>query len=287
VSTPRTVGEALRHARRGLLAVSESPASDAQLLLAACLGTSRTWILSHPEARLTRRQAARFGTDVQSYATGTPLPYVLGWWEFYGRRFRITPEVLIPRPETEVLVEASLTYLRANPDRRQAADIGTGSGCIAVTLAAEIADLRVAAADRSLPALRIALENARGHRVDGRVAVLQADLAPALAGGFDLICANLPYVPTSELMSLSVGRAEPWSSLDGGGDGLTTIRRLLAQLPEILRSGGRTVLEVGAGQAASVAEVASRLLPQACLETTPDLAGHDRVVVIDRPGIDP
>ncbi|HFC09383.1 MAG TPA: peptide chain release factor N(5)-glutamine methyltransferase [Chloroflexi bacterium] len=275
-----TITAALAEAQAALAPHSETAALDAQTLLAAVLHRDRAWLLAHPEARLTPRQHRRLRRACTRLAQGEPLPYVLGYWHFYGRKFALTPAVLIPRPETETLVELALAWLRQHPTRRRAADVGTGSGIIAVTLAAEIAGACITATDISLAALAVAADNARRYQVADRIVWLQTDLLAAAPGPFDLIVANPPYIPTEALNALPVARHEPRGALDGGPDGLALIRRLLAQARSRLAPGGLLLLEIAAdqGEAARVAALAA--FPKAETRVLPDLAGHDRVVAV-------
>jgi release factor glutamine methyltransferase len=161
-------------------------------------------------------------------------------------------------------------------------DVGTGSGCIGVTLAAETADLRVFATDRGTAPLRAARGNAARHGVAARVTFVQADLAAPLAGPFDLIAANLPYVPEETLDELDVARREPRMALDGGPGGLGLLRRMIDSLPHVLAVGGRALLEIGAGQGSAVVGLAHATLPTARVSLRSDLAGFDRLLVVER-----
>ena len=270
--------------RRTLKPHSDTPDLDAQLLLSEVLDRTRTWILTHPDLELESKQSQTFIRDLARCEAGEALPYVLGWWEFYGRRFQLNPEVLIPRPETELLIEEALTFLKNHPDRRMVADIGTGCGCIAVTLAAEIPDLNIVAADIERGALRIARNNAQDHHVRPRVWFIQADLLSPLRVCFDLICANLPYIPSEELADLVVARREPRSALDGGVDGLRVVERLMTQIPNLLTLRGRALLEIGADQAEAAQILARKAIPSSTIEVLQDLAGRDRLLVIDKRG---
>jgi release factor glutamine methyltransferase len=263
-----------------LAGVSESAALDAQVLLAHVLGRSRSWVLAHPEVEWTLEQSSALEEGVARLQSGEPLPYVIGHWEFYGADFIVTPAVLIPRPETELLVETALAWLRAHPARRLAADVGTGSGCIAISLTRHMADLRVLASDISLPALSVAWQNALRSGVGGRVHCLQADLLPPAGRPFDLVCANLPYIPTASLADLRVAQWEPRLALDGGADGLIWIERLLAVLRRGLEPQGLALLEIEASQGAAAAGLAQRAFPRAKVDVLVDLAGHDRLVRI-------
>jgi release factor glutamine methyltransferase len=215
---------------------------------------------------------------------------VLGHWDFYGLDFSMTPDVLIPRPETELLVERALDWLRAHPGRRRVADIGTGSGCIAVSLAANVPDLRVLATDISSLALEVAKANAQKHAVSDRVQFLHADLfnfQPSTFNFqlFDLIAANLPYIPTDRLEILDVARREPRLALDGGADGLKLIGRLLMAAPGALAPGGLCLLEIDAEHGKTACALARAAFPQADVSLIPDLAGLDRLILVHSPVI--
>ena len=277
-----TVAAALRQAREALTPHSETAALDAQTLLAAVLHRERAWLLAHPEARLTPRQQRCLTRECTRLAQGEPLPYVLGYWHFYGRKFAVTPAVLIPRPETELLVELALPRLHAHANCR-VADVGTGSGVLAVTLAAEVSDARMIATDFSPAALTVARDNARRHRVAERIAFVETDLLTAVIGPFDVIVANLPYIPSTEVEALPVAHHEPREALDGGADGLGFIRRLLAQAPARLLPDGLLLLEIAANQGEAVRSLATDAFPRADVQLHRDLAGHDRVVAITNP----
>ncbi len=263
-----------------LAGISESAALDAQVLLAHILGHSRAWVFAHPEFELTAEQTCALERAVDRLQAGEPLPYILGHWEFYAADFVITPAVLIPRPETELLVETALAWLRANPGRRLAADVGTGSGCIAISLAAHVESLCILASDISGAALDVARQNARRHGVDDRVHQVQADLLPATRRPFDLICANLPYIPGAKLAELRVAQWEPRLALDGGADGLVLVEGLLAEARRGLARGGLMLLEIEASQGVSGRELARCAFPGAEVDVMVDLAGHDRLIRI-------
>jgi release factor glutamine methyltransferase len=256
---------------------SNGTSLEAQVLLADLLGRSRSWVLAHPEAELSPRQSSEFEQSVGELQRGTALPYLLGWWEFYGRRFRLTPEVLIPRPETELMVE---TALHAMQGSERVLDVGTGSGCVAVTLAAERPESTVAATDLSFAALRVARSNAGLHGVQDRVHLLAADLMGSLIGQYDLICANLPYVASAELRRLPVGRREPQLALDGGQDGLELIRRALAELPARLRPEGMALFEIDPRQSDRLMQAAQRWFGPKSTEIRPDLSGRPRLLMV-------
>ncbi len=261
----------------------DAPAVTAQALLGHALGLTRTQVLSQPELPLTAGQAAAYAGLVARAADGEPLAYLTGEREFHGLAFEVDRHVLVPRPETEVLVDLAL-----DGPGRQIADVGAGSGCIGVTLAVHWPEAQVHALDISPEALGVARRNAARHGVRARLVFLESDLLAALlppgARGsppaFDLICANLPYIDTDELRGLAVARYEPRLALDGGAGGLRLIERLLGQAPRLLAPGGRLLLEIGATQGAAVAALACAAFPSARVAVHRDPAGLDRVVAI-------
>jgi release factor glutamine methyltransferase len=277
------IQDSLLRLRSSLAAWSDTPGLDAQTLLAHLLGRTRAWLLSHPGTSLTREQDRALGEAVHRIEMGEPLPYVIGRWEFYGLDFALSPQVLIPRPETELLVETALAWLKSHPARRRAADVGTGSGCIAVSLAVNLADLHVLATDLSRAALLVAAQNAGKHAVSTRVRFLQADLLQPVYQKFDLICANLPYIPTHTLEQLDVSRKEPFRALDGGPQGLSLISRLVAGAPGWLAPGGLLLAEIEASQGQAARQLAGEKFSQAGVEILPDLAGNDRLLKIQSP----
>jgi release factor glutamine methyltransferase len=267
-----------------LQTISDTPCLDAQVLLAHGLGKPRSWLLAHPEQPVSPQQLAIFLEAASRLENGEPLPYLLGHWEFYGLDFLVNPNVLIPRPETELLVDHALSWLRAHPDKRHVVDIGTGSGCIAIALAVNIPDLRLLATDISLPALQLAKSNAQQHAVSTRIQFFQADLLDfPPQQPFDLICANLPYVPSPSLPSLPVSRQEPLLALDGGLDGMDLIHSLLKSASPHLSPDGLILLEIEASQGTSLQAFASDLFDRAQVQLIQDYAGHDRLLAIQLP----
>ena len=281
---PPTIRDALELARRALqdLTPTPTPNLDAHLLLMNATGRPRAWILAHAEAVLAESDAADFHQDLQRLQDGEALPYVLGWWEFFGRRFRVTPDVMIPRPETELLVDHALRMIAERNDLPQVLDLGTGCGSIAVTLAAENPGLRLQASDLSRRALEVARANARILGVADQIQWVQANLLAAFAGPFDLVCANLPYIPRDQLKDLDVVAREPRLALDGGADGLGAIGRSLAELPRVLGDGGAGLFEIEASQGAAAKKLAENALSGSDVVLHQDLAGRDRLLVIRR-----
>ena len=284
MNIPSTVQSALALSRSALSNLSDTPNLDGQLLLGQVLGRPRSWLLAHPENVLEERYGFQFLGMLDRCLHGEALPHVLGWWEFYGRRFHINASVLIPRPETEHMVDAALEYLKRQSRPQSVVDVGTGSGCVAITLAREIPGLRVLATDLSLEALRIARTNVFTHAADRAVHLVCTDLVSSILPphGFDLVCANLPYIPEEEMDKLRVSKCEPRVALAGGKDGLQVVRRLLQSLSKKLSKNGRAILEIGSGQADSVLQDIGELLPRHRADVRLDYAGHPRLVVVDR-----
>ncbi len=257
----------------------DRPRLEAEALVRAALGLSREGLLLRPEAQLSPPQRRRLEALATRRARREPLPYIIGETEFYSLPLRVSPSAIVPRQETEILVEAAIERA-ARTGARLAADLGTGCGAVAVALACHLPNLRVIAADVSFAALLLAGENCRRNNVAGRVSLLCSDLLSGLRAPVDCIAANLPYVRTDEFDSLQpeVRDFEPRLGLDGGPDGLGPIERLSVQLIDHLSDGGFAALEVGAGQAPEVAKLlrAGRLSE---VETIADYAGIPRVVI--------
>jgi release factor glutamine methyltransferase len=275
-----TVGRWLEEARCQLKPVSDNPALEAQMVIAHVLGKPRSWIFAHPEFIISDSVLEILTSTLKSVAEGYPFAYLTGEREFFGRPFDIQPGVLVPRPETELLVEEAIHWLKDHPERRQVADIGCGSGCIAVTLAAEIPDARVIAVDLDPLAVQITIKNAQKHEVNQRLHVAVGNLLESVDEPCDLICANLPYIPSKTLIGLPAARFEPILALDGGPDGLRLIETLLSQAEELLLSGGLLLLEIETSQSETAAYQAKKYFPKSTIGLKTDLAGHPRLVTI-------
>jgi len=260
------------------------PIADAEILLAFVLKTERGRLVIERDRILSPSQRARYQSLIEQRARRIPLPYLTGEVEFYSLPLKVTSAVLIPRPETEILVEAVLERLKHRSGELRGADLATGSGCVAVVLAAHVPHLRLYATDVSLEALMVARANVRrygmGRRVRLRVGDLFTALPKAACGRLDFIAANLPYVAKHEFAQLApeIRRYEPRQALDGGRDGLVHFRRLLPEAPLWLRPEGLLALEVGFGQAPKVAAMAWAAGLSA-IEVVKDYAGIERVVI--------
>jgi release factor glutamine methyltransferase len=260
---------------------SETSALDAQVLLAHCLKKPRSWVLAHPEIHVNETQFKSIIQASDRLIQGEALPYVIGHWEFYGLDFHLSPATLIPRPETELLVEQAINWLRLHSARRKAVDVGTGSGCIGISLAKHIPDLHILLTDISSDALSVARINAERYALLDRIVFTQADLLTGIAGPFDLICANLPYIPTQTLPTLAVTDREPLLALDGGLRGVEVISRLLSQSKTQLAHAGLMLLEIDASQGMVVKNLADIYYPASKVKILKDLSRQDRCVEIE------
>ena len=275
---------------------------DADVLLAHALGITKEALYAHPEVALTGEEAARVAALVARRAAGEPVAYLRGFKEFHGLALAVDPRVLIPRPETETLVEAALAFVR-RAHARTVADVGTGSGAIAIALAVAEPSLRVVALDISADALAVARGNAARHGVAHRVTFRQGDLLAPLDAPVDVVTANLPYLrrepaarradrptvdpaaPMVEVASLATERSslafEPAIALYAGADGLELVRRAIADLPRVLAPHGAAFFEIDPAESDEVAALL-RAAVRGTVRIVPDLAGDARVVAAER-----
>ncbi len=273
-----TIGDTLKRATATLMGVSGSPRLDAQLILGRVLDKPREYLIAHSEQPVADLDIHTFDKLLTLRAKGMPIAYILGQRPFYDRSFKVTPHVLVPRPETEHIVEAALAWAEGRGSIRLV-DVGTGSGAIAVTLAAHLPDSVVIATDISRAALVIAQDNAEGVT---NIRYVQADLLSPLRGPFDVIATNLPYIATGDIGLLEVAKFEPHVALDGGVDGLTHIRRFLQQAPSRLARPGLLLMEIAVDQAPVVTALAQALFPGASVSILKDYAKLDRVLRVEQ-----
>lgn len=262
-------------------AVSPTARLDAEILLAHVLGWSRARLLAESQSPVAEPLGRRFEELVARRLNLEPVAYLTGVREFYGREFLVDRRVLVPRPETELLVERALAWATTRPPALRVADIGTGSGAIAVTLALELPLASVLAVDLSQEALAVAQANAARHAVAARIRLLHGDLLAPLSAEqpLDMLVSNPPYT-VLDAIEEGVRRHEPRLALDGGSQGLDVYQRLLAQAPQYLRPGGLLLLELGHGQEAAVGALARAAFPGALVQTYPDLQGIPRLLEV-------
>ena len=249
---PANAGAALEAARARLAATSRNPRRDAGLLLAHVLGCDQTALLTHPERLLSAAEWQQFDRLVERRLASEPMQYLTGEQEFFGLSFEVSPAVLIPRPETEHLVEAVLERFGREEEIR-IVDVGTGSGAIAVSLAHAMPRSRVTAVELLPAALDVARRNAERHGVIDRLILLPSDLLAEVDGtDFDAVVANPPYIATAEVLEPQVAKYEPHSALYAGPTGLEVYERLIPQATRVLKPGGWLMVEIGYGQSSAL-----------------------------------
>jgi release factor glutamine methyltransferase len=276
---PATAGEALQTARERLAATARNPRRDAEVLLASVLRCDAVALFAHPERVLSAEESKQFESFVTRRAASEPIQYILGEQEFFGLPFIVTPDVLIPRPETEHLVEAVLQRVTPMAEA-QILDVGTGSGAIAVALAYHLPHAHVTAVDLSLAALAVAQRNAARHGVANRMVFQQSDLLQAFDHlHLDVVVSNPPYIAAHEVLEPHVANYEPHSALYAGPTGLEIYERLIPQARHVLKPNGWILLEIGYGQSPAMHNLLSDWTG---VDFINDLQGIPRVAVARR-----
>ncbi len=265
------------------IAGCETPKLDAELLLSHTLDRERIWLHTYPEAAITPPQHNLFNQYLTRRIQREPVAYILGYKSFFGLDFVVTPAVLIPRPETELIIETTLELFPSDKPIR-AVDVGTGSGCIAVTLAKYLPQATVEAVDISIAALEIAQQNAANHQVISSLSFIEGSLLTPTIGKFDLIVSNPPYLDDAELADTTpeIQNFEPAQALTAGSNGLALVQKLLQQAQTKLNSSGVMMIEIGSGQGEAVKQLALDNFPEARISIKSDLAGLDRMVLIQQ-----
>jgi len=284
---PTAIRDAIAWAARQFSPLlTDTPRLDAELLLAHSLDWDRARLHAYPEQALSPEQMAVFGNLSHRHAQGEPLAYLLEQQEFFGLSFYVDNRVLIPRPETELLVEEAIAWLQTRQiDCRHliVADVGTGSGAVAISLATSCPRLTLYATDVSADALQVAARNTQHHAVADRIRLLHGDLLAPLPEPVHLIAANLPYVSEDELAYLPphIVRFEPRLALDGGADGLSVVERLLSQAMSYLLPQGVILIEIGAAQGDLALARARHFFPSAQIQVRQDHGARDRLMIIE------
>lgn len=265
-----------------LQGITETPLNDVRVLLSDHLNVNPSWIASHSDELLSSKTLTGLEEKINQLLSGYPLPYILQHWEFYGLDFYITPDVLIPRPETELVVEQGLDWLANHPDIHTGYDIGTGSGNIAISLAWHAPNLDMVAVDISEPALAVADQNIQKYGLSDRIQLKKSNLLGSVPiSEVHFLCANLPYIPSEEVLNLQVAQHEPIIALDGGLDGLDYYRALLKQVAPFLTQPFCILLEIEYRQSEVIRLVIQKVIPRAKIRIVPDLAGLPRIVKIE------
>lgn len=277
-----TVGEALRSGTERLAAAGvDEPRFDAEVLLAYALGVSRAYLYAHPERCLAPEEEAAWQDAVARRERREPVAYIVGKRGFFGLELAVDRRVLVPRPETEMIVERVLEFAARQPVR-VVWDIGTGSGALALAIAQNLAGVRVVGTDISREALQVAAENRRRLGLEGRVELAEGDLLAGARGPVDVVVANLPYLRSEEYLQAmpEVSQYEPRLALDGGPSGLSLVERLLAQAAALEPPPALLLLEIGAEQGADAVALARTYFPRRAVGLHRDLAGLDRVLEV-------
>jgi release factor glutamine methyltransferase len=260
---------------------SEQPLLEAQVLLAHALQKPRTWVIAHMDISLSSAQMEQLNGSLHRLVFGEPLPYIIGVQQFYGLEFIVSPQVLIPRPETELLVEESLRWLSEQEGKRRIVDVGTGSGCIAISIAKNVPGLFIVASDISAQALQVAQKNILLHHVEKDVQLLQASLLGPIHFQIDLLCANLPYIPAGKLKNLQVTKFEPMLALDGKESGFYWIEALLSQALNRMASPSLMLFELESTQEDMALHFAHLHFQTAHCQVLKDVAGLPRLLRVE------
>lgn len=250
-------------------------------LLARVTGREKSWLMAHREGTISESEQQQYLHYLQRASEGEPVAYIIGTAQFFDLELTVTPDVLIPRPETEELVSEVLEWCRQQVQPLAIVDVGTGSGAIAIMLARELPEAKVYATDISQAALQIAEANANHTLGTQRIAFLESDLLTNLPVDVDVIVANLPYIAAHDLPDLEVAQWEPVLALDGGPDGLDLIQRLLGQTHNHLRKTALIALEIGYDQGVPIVALCEQHFPNARTRLLQDFAGQDRLVLVD------
>lgn len=259
--------------------------NEAELLFTEILKCDRVSLYQKSDTVLDKDKAAFAASVLKRRAQGEPLQYILGKSDFFGLEFKVTPDVLIPRPETELLVERACQAVRASRRKVRILELGTGSGCIAVSLAKSLGDVNVTATDISEKALEIARENASLNKVSEKINFLRSDLFYFCNRAYDVIVSNPPYIPSAEIQKLQPEvQYEPRVALDGGSDGLEFYRRIIGESAHYLEDDGLLILEAGFDQASQIRNIFASFGDLKILDVVKDYNKIDRVIVAKRKG---
>lgn len=276
----KSVAEIIQDVSKQLSVISEEPQLESQLIIMKAMGCEKASLFAHPEIIPSERQLEGIQTMTAQRCESIPLPYILGEWDFFGHRFFVNQSVLIPRPETELLIETANEWLQTHNTAKRLFDIGTGSGCIAVSLSLNWPNKKIIASDISFSALKTAHRNAARYNVLEQVTFIQSDLDSAFTGTFDLLLANLPYIPTEICRNLSVFHFEPHYALDGGEDGFIFYRRLFESISRKMANPACIICEIESSQEAIAINTAYYYFPEAKISIRKDISNLPRALII-------
>lgn len=262
---------------------TNEPLSSLYAIISDVLHLPKEFLLANPRHVISNTLIDDLDRKLKDLISGRPLAYILGKWDFYGLEFKVNENVLIPRPETELLVENALKWLKSHPDKQEIADVGTGSGCIAVSIALYSSTTHILASDSAFSALQVARCNRQKYGLENRIELVCTDLLRPIEHQFDLICANLPYIPQEKLLDLMVYQLEPKIALNGGVDGLRIIKPLILDLPRIIKPGGIVLIEIEAIIGKAAADLCQKKIPYSDVQILKDLADKERLLRITFP----
>jgi len=260
--------------------ISDTADVEINAILCKVIKKNLAWCLAHSDYLLNLSEITHLNSYLDDLASGVPLAYILGEIEFFGRTFIIDENVLIPRPETELLVEAAKEWILNKKDSKKIIDVGCGSGIIIISLLRDFPSLKGVAVDISRGALTITNRNKMKHKIDN-LDLIQSDTLSGIYSKFDIILANLPYIPESSLEKLAVSKYEPKLALNGGEDGLQIIKRLIDHIPTHLNTPGLVLLEIQNDQSVPVVNYFTKILPNGIITTIQDYSGLDRVIKVE------
>ncbi|MFA5050538.1 MAG: peptide chain release factor N(5)-glutamine methyltransferase [Patescibacteria group bacterium] len=276
-----TIKQALLRAIQSLQKITNEPHLDAEVLLSFTVKKPKIWLYSHSEKKLKKTEEIKFKKLIAQRKNGTPIAYLVGHKEFFDLDFMVDKNVLIPSPDTELMIEEILKSAEVRPPQSEVgpliADVGTGCGNIAITLAKHLPLAKIYAIDISKDVLKMAKRNAKKHKADKQIIFLNGDLLKPLPEKIDFIAANLPYIPTQKAQLLF---HSPQIALNGGKDGLKFYQSLLENAADYLRPNGKIFLEINFNQAEKIKKIIKKYFPQAEIEIKKDLAGLNRLVII-------
>lgn len=266
--------------RKILLAISETAEIEVNAILCKVLKRDLAWCLANSNFVLNQETLAVLNEKLKSLQAGVPLPYVLGTIEFFGNQFLVDENVLIPRPETELLVETANDWINSHNEIKSIVDVGCGSSAIIISIMKRFSQINGYGIDISRRSLHVSIRNRNYHNIEN-LEFIQMDCLNGFGSKFDVIVANLPYIPADQLRSLKVSKYEPDLALNGGKDGLMIINRLIEQLPSHLNSPGLALLEIQYDQSARVFQTAQNFLPTAAISVIKDYSFLDRIIKIE------
>ena len=278
-NTAIRISDWLKKAKEKLLLSPLEPISSIWVLLSHVQNKTKSWLTANPDAYISASQIQQLDDLLNQLISGVPLAYLIGHWSFFGFDFFVNSSVLIPRPETELLVEKALAWLCTNPSLRSMAEVGIGSGCISVSLSNQIPDLQICATDISLTALQVAEQNINRYSLN-KIFLVQSNLLDCFQKKFDLICANLPYIPSSKLDTLPISQYEPIRALDGGEEGLLIIKKFINAAPNYLAEKSLLLMEMESSQKEAMLDLANKYFRNSSIQVIEDLANLPRLLMV-------